>query len=416
MINKLKFLLICTMIIAIFLCISDAYNKYKDSASENTPSISFNDYCEKDPEFNEINKKIESLQKEIISILNIKLVRKTHREKLYSLTEDLYSQYKQLAIRIFDLKIKYVVQHDIDRRIYILKDTYLNLYERKNWINAFTYAFIFIFLPPLCFRAILYWIISPIVQNKGSLQFFESMNQNSNTIRISDNEQKSLKADILPNESLLVVDESFVNGCEDNQNLEKTLQWLFSWKHPIMSFWCGLRTMNKYTNKSEKSISIDITSNDPDDYFIEIELDNCKGAFILPSNIKALSPTINIDCKWRLFSLVSWCMLRIRYYVVSGSGKIILSSKGGFRHKKKNTDIASHRRKPSSLIFADTNLKWNAIRTEIWYPYIIGKTDLFDLRITGKGNYLIKNILYNDNIKLTSPESLLNIIGKLAGF
>lgn len=63
MINKLKFLLICTVIIAIFLCISDAYNKYKDSASENTPPISFNDYCEKDPEFNEINKKIESLQK-----------------------------------------------------------------------------------------------------------------------------------------------------------------------------------------------------------------------------------------------------------------------------------------------------------------------------------------------------------------
>ena len=62
------------MIIAIFLCISDAYNKYKDSASENTPPISFNDYYEKDPEFNEINKKIESLQKEIISILNIKLV------------------------------------------------------------------------------------------------------------------------------------------------------------------------------------------------------------------------------------------------------------------------------------------------------------------------------------------------------
>lgn len=407
MINKLKFLLICTVIIAIFLCISDAYNKYKDSASENTPPVSFNDYCEKDPELNEINKKIESLLEEIKS-----------PSKILDLTSNikkLYSQYKQLVIRICDLKIKYVVQHDIDRRIYILKDTYLNLYERENWIKAFAYAFIFIFLPPLCFRAILYWIISPIVQNKGSLQFFESMNQNSNTIRISDNEQKSLKADILPNESLLVVDESFVNGCEDNQNLEKTLQWLFSWKHPIMSFWCGLRTMNKYTNKSEKSISIDITSNDPDDYFIEIELDNCKGAFILPSNIKALSPTINIDCKWRLFSLVSWCMLRIRYYVVSGSGKIILSSKGGFRHKK-NTDIASHRRKPSSLIFADTNLKWNAIRTEIWYPYIIGKTDLFDLRITGEGNYLIKNILYNDNIKLTSPESLLNIIGKLAGF
>lgn len=50
MINKLKFLLICTMIIAIFLCISDAYNKYKDSASENTPSISSDDCRENNPD------------------------------------------------------------------------------------------------------------------------------------------------------------------------------------------------------------------------------------------------------------------------------------------------------------------------------------------------------------------------------
>ena len=88
-----------------------------------------------------------------------------------------------------------------------------------------------------------------------------------------------------------------VNGTEENKNLKKSIKWLLSWKHPIMSFFCGLRTMNKYTNRSEVTLSIDITSENPDDYFIEITLDKCKGAFILPSNIKALSPTINIDCK-----------------------------------------------------------------------------------------------------------------------
>lgn len=220
------------MIIAIFSCIFDAYNKYKAPVPENTSSISSDDCRENNPD--------ES---------TMTLGKWLH---LFFHPLDFINDYVKKKESGIKDSIKTEVQHDIDRRIYILKDAYLNLYERENWIKAFAYAFIFIFLPPLCFRAILYWIISPIVQNKGSLQFFESINQNSNTIRISDNEQKSLKADILPNESLLVVDESFVNGCEDNQNLEKTLQWLFSWKHPIMSFWCGLRTMNKYTNKSEK--------------------------------------------------------------------------------------------------------------------------------------------------------------------
>ena len=50
MINKLKFLLICTMIIAIFSCIFDAYNKYKAPVPENTSSISSDDCRENNPD------------------------------------------------------------------------------------------------------------------------------------------------------------------------------------------------------------------------------------------------------------------------------------------------------------------------------------------------------------------------------
>ena len=183
-----------------------------------------------------------------------------------------------------------------------------------------------------------------------------------------------------------------------------------------MSLCAGLSAMNEYKNKSGESLSIDITSNDPDDYFIEIELKDSNPAFILPSHIKALSPSLKIECKWRLNSIVSWCLFRVRYYVISGTGKIVLSSKGGFANKKISSEVL-HRRKPSSLIFADSKLKWDVVRTELWYPYIIGKTELFDLNIKGNGNYLIKNILCKDMvIDLTSPESVLNVIGKFFGF
>lgn len=398
MLRKIKFMLFSTVFIGLVCALIDTDWKCNNISYNNI--VSFEDFCNNDIDYVLIKKRIDENDGLWHPYIELKLR-------------------KELKEREIILKAKYelikITSKPSDVIQYLLKDFLNKLFSIKTWFNAF-FICISIFLIPLFFRAFLYFIVAPIIQKMGKLQLFESLNGTGDTIHISKNEWKSLKTDIRPGESLLVVDETFVNGTEENKNLKKSIKWLLSWKHPIMSFFCGLRTMNKYTNRSEVTLSIDITSENPDDYFIEITLDKCKGAFILPSNIKALSPTINIDCKWRLFSLVSWCMLRMRYYIVSGSGKIILSSTGGFSNKK-NTSDTMHRRKPSSLIFADTNLEWNAIRTEVWYPYIFGKTELFDILIKGDGNYLIKNILEKNNkIILNSPESFLNIIGKLAGF
>ena len=282
--------------------------------------------------------------------------------------------------------------------------------SHSTWFKSFILAFTMVF-SPLLIRAILYWYIAPILNTRTLL--FDNGNIFGKTSICGEGE-KNLKVEVQPNSSLIVVNERFVNDIEASTNLKASIRWLFSWRYPIMSFFCKLRCMNEYKNTSQTSAYIDVTSNDPDDYFIEIDLNDCEGAFVVPSKIKAFSPTLNIKCKWRLFSLISWIIFRPRYYVVSGTGKLVLSSTGGFANRKATNNYI--RRKPSSLIFADVSLKWNATRTELWYPYIIGNGELFDLRILGEGNYLIQNTVHSKEFSLTSPESVLNVLGKLAGF
>ena len=191
------------------------------------------------------------------------------------------------------------------------------------------------------------------------------------------------------------------------------MRWLYSWKYPIMSWRCKLRTMAEYTNTSNDTLYIDITSNDPDEYYVEVDLKDCAGVFVLPSHIKAISPSLEIKTKLR-FSLVALAMLRPRYFIVSGTGKIVLSAKGGFLNRKISEN--KHRRNPDMLVLANSNIKWDVVKTELWYNYIFGKTALFDILMTGEGEYVTKNSINKPIIDLRSPESILNVAGKLIGF
>jgi len=398
--KKIKFLLCATMFLSIvFSIVNIDWNL--DYYTKKSPNLPFTQYLEKDPTYSKLKNEYERTSKLDIS------------KKLKS--------FKELSIQWANLKIRYeAIEKDAksttEKLAYYCESFKKQLLKFSNWILGFKVAFLIVAIP-LILRAVLYWGIAPILEKTAGLNLFENNDSHIGEISINGEGEKNLKVEILPKSSLIVVDESFVNGVESDNFLKKSMRWLFSWKYPIMSYFCGLRAMNEYENIFSRATYIDITSDDPDDYFIEIELKDCKGAFILPSAIKAFSPTLNIECKWRLNSLVSWIMFRLRYYVISGSGKLILSASGGFANRDAESGEGWNRRKPSSLAFADSNLKWNVTRTELWYPYIIGNCELFDLLISGKGKYLIRNTQPRKNVlNLSSPESILNVIGKLLGF
>ena len=392
MFSKIKFIIIATIVFSLGY---SAYNidwnliNYKNERT-------FEQYIKNDKEYQDIKRLLEENNGLIHPLKELELKIKEWMERDIVLVEE----YK-------------TIQKMSDLFKYYKKCFFYQITLCSTWLKSSILACTMVLLP-LIIRAVLYWCVAPILEKKTKMSLFDNGCFGHGKISIRGEGEKNIKVEIQPNTSLIVVDENFVNGVEADSNLEKSMRWLFSWKYPIMSFFCKLRAMNEYKNSLQTPAYIDITSNDPDDYFIEVDLNDCDGAFIVPSNIKAFSPTLNIECKWRLFSLVSLIMFRFRYYVISGTGKLVLSSSGGFANRQVVNDYV--RRKPSSLIFADANLKWNAARTELWYPYVIRNGDLFDLLVQGEGNYLISNTIHSKALNLTSPESILNVLGKLAGF
>jgi len=214
-------MLFCTVFIGLVCALIDTDWDCNNISYNNIGS--FEDFCNNDNDYVSIKKRIAENNKWL------------HPKRAWDLRNELRK-------REIVLKAKYelikITSKPSDVIQYLLKDFRNKLFSIKTWFNAF-FICISIFLIPLFFRAFLYFIVAPIIQKMGKLQLFESLNGTGDTIHISKNEWKSLKTDIRPGESLLVVDETFVNGTEENKNLKKSIKWLLSWKHPIMSFFVG---------------------------------------------------------------------------------------------------------------------------------------------------------------------------------
>lgn len=397
MFSKIKFFFLSLILFSIGIATIGTIKEVKDFDSKinHTASQSFEDFKQNDPDY---KKKSEKIRK--------------NNGTLHPIDETTYVV-ERLIYEKIDLRIKYRVK---SWWYFCVKSFFAQL----NWNTLYgaLYLSTLLLVFPLFFRTFLYFCVAPLLGKSRPVKFFKlDENVSDLSISIKSDGEKSLPVEINPNQSLIVISENYVNGYNENPNLKKKMRWLFSWHHPFMSLLCGLSAMNCYQNDSQDVIKLDITSENPDDYFVEIELKDCAGAFIVPSHIKAFSDGISISCKWNLLSFASFCMKRFRYYSVSGSGKIVLSCAGGFSQKMADSNVF-HRRKPSSFVFSSANLDVRAKRTELFYPYLIGRTELFDIILKGNGNFLIKNTLSNINFfdKLSSPDSILNVVGKLFGF
>ena len=290
------------------------------------------------------------------------------------------------------------------------------------WVQAALIVAL-IFGSGIAVRIFLYYALAKFFTGRRLRLFGDASQVVAGGIDFSGGGYKCVSIELPPQESLVVVNEDYINGYLNTPDLVKRTRWLFSWTYPIMSFFCGLRAMNEYINKGAKAVRVDVTSDDPNEYFIEIELKNCKGAFLVPSTLKAYTldnanpdKGLKLSLAWRPFSITALCLKRIRYYKISGTGKIVLSAFGGFNGYELSEAV--HRHKPSSLIFADVALEQSLARTETFYPYLCGRTDLFDLQIQGNGKFVAKNTISQKRFvdKMTSGDAILNGIGKLLGF
>lgn len=230
---------------------------------------------------------------------------------------------------------------------------------------------------------------------------------------------KLITCEIPVGESFMLKSEEYSGGYTDKANvtgLQKITKFLYSRKCWLMSVLCGLCILTRFRNKGNIAQSVRITSSDPDEYFCELKLTEGTRYFILPSDLVAFSSGVRISAFNRFSSVAAWAMGQVRYYVLEGTGSVVIRSFGGITRIPADTSTRFVQKK-HSIISAVGQLSLRATRTETLIPYLLGESSLFDHQISGEGVYFIRNTLRGPR---TFTERFTNVffssLGKFLGF
>ena len=258
--------------------------------------------------------------------------------------------------------------------------------------EAVRYAWVIIPLV-LCIQPLLYYAWAPLVESCAPVRFCGREPGPEPAHAQGEQGVKLTSIPLPPGDSVLVRDESYTAGYTEHADcrLKKSICLIFSWKYWFMSYTCGLRMLTRFTNpaQNERALDISITSNDPDEYFAVINVEPGQRYYFTPSDLVAISGGVEIHARWRLW-LPAWCMGQVRAYVLSGRGTVVVRAIGGITagHLENGREDV---RKLHSLICASQGVHLHVRRTETFLSYLLGRADLFDLRLTGNGAYCIRN-------------------------
>ncbi len=264
----------------------------------------------------------------------------------------------------------------------------------------------------LFFKWFKYFILASIVQK---LPPIDLISEQSHTTDISP-EAKRLTCTIHPGEKFIIKHEQYTAGYTRTPELRKNTKYLYNISTPLMSLFCGFFLMSRYTNRGTDDYSIDISSDDPNEYFVEIELNPDCLYYVTPTALVAFTEGIQVSTRWHLLSLPAWCMGQLRFYILRGPGRIVLKGLGGISPGElKENDartIKSH-----TLLFSTAGIKQHVSRTETFWPYLLNNSSLFDVRICGGGQYCMRN---TNRAEAPIPNRVLNAafsaFGKVFGF
>lgn len=230
---------------------------------------------------------------------------------------------------------------------------------------------------------------------------------------------KIIHCELAPGESLILKNERYCGGYSDaaaGEQLQKRTRYIYSTQYWLMSLMCGLTIMTRFLNKSREGQHIRITSDDPDEYFCKFRLEEGAQIFVTPGDLVAFSGGVRLTVLSRLRSYSAWAMGQVRYYTLVGSGDVVLRAHGGMtRIVSGGSRYNVH--KKHSIIDAGGQLRLVPHRTETFFPYLLGNSSLYDMRIEGEGEYHIRN---TSRKALTVSERLSNVffssLGKFLGF
>lgn len=190
---------------------------------------------------------------------------------------------------------------------------------------------------------------------------------------------------------------------------------LYDWRSPCISFAAGLHGLTRITGDGCGSSATLATPDDPDSYLMRIDFTDHPGVVMHPKHVVGVigRPDLETRWQWGFHALATW---QVRYIMFVGTGSLIVQGSG---------DVVATappgrptRMDQNLLMGFDSRLTVGVNRTEVFVPYLRGRTPLVDDEFNGSHPFFWQKATADGprNPVARTFDTMFSALGKLFGF
>lgn len=190
---------------------------------------------------------------------------------------------------------------------------------------------------------------------------------------------------------------------------------LYDWRSPFISFAAGLYGLSRITGAEGGSSATLATPDDPDSYLMRIDFKDHPGLVMHPKHVVGVVGTPRLKTRWR-WGIQSFATWQVRYIMFAGTGSLIVQGSGDV--VATNPGGRSTRMEQNLVMGFDSRLTVGVNRTEVFWPYLWGRTPLVDDEFTGLHPlFWQKSSADGPNNPIAKTfDAIFSAFGKLFGF
>ena len=155
---------------------------------------------------------------------------------------------------------------------------------------------------------------------------------------------------------------------------------LYDWSSPFISYAAGLFGLSRVTGDERVTAATLSTPDDPDSYLMRIDFSDHPGLVMRPRHVVGVIGTPELETRWR-WGIQSFATWQVRYILFSGTGSLIVQGSGDV--VATSPQGGTTRMEQHLVMGFDSRLLVGVNRTEVFWPYLWGRTPLVDDEFTG---------------------------------
>lgn len=275
------------------------------------------------------------------------------------------------------------------------------------WLAAIA---VLVLVLPVILRTVAYFVLMPLLRRTTSpIRLAPEVDDGEAEIRCA-SAVRTLTVDLADGEVLSARSE-YVRPVQGRVRS----RLLYDWSSPFISYAAGLAFLSRVTGDGGVTSATLASPENPDAYLMRIDFSDHPGLVMRPRHVVGVLGAPEVRTRWR-WGLQALATGQVRYVMFAGAGGLIVHGSGDVvatDPRGRSTRMEQH-----LVMGFDSRLTMGVHRTEVFWPYLRGRTPLVDDEFDGVAPlFWQKSAVEGPRNPLARTfDALFSGLGKLLGF